>query len=95
MDAVLRTSRVTLSANVNRIGARDDYDYGYPGGRVRLAPYTLVGAAAELPIVVQHGEGFGLALTARGENLTNRSYENVFGFATPGRVLFVGVRLHE
>lgn len=93
-DAVFRIRRATVSANVNRIGARDDYDYAYPGGRVRLAPYTLVGAAAELPIVTRTG-GMALALTARGENLTNRSYQNVFGFATPGRILFVGVRVHD
>jgi vitamin B12 transporter len=92
-DAIFRMRRATLSAKVDRIGARDDYDYGYPGGRVRLAPYTLVAAAAELPVVRQASEGWGLALTARGENLTNRSYQNVFGFATPGRVLFLGLRL--
>lgn len=94
-DAVFRARRLTLSANVDRIGARDDYDYGYPGGRVRLAPYTLVGAAAELPLITPRAGRMGLALTARGDNLTNRSYQNVFGFATPGRVLFVGIRLHD
>ena len=94
-DGILRTRRATLSAKVDRIGARDDYDYGFPGGRVRLAPYTLVGAAAELPLVTQRGEGWGLAAIARGENLTNRAYQNVFGFATPGRVLFIGLRLHD
>ncbi|HEX2777933.1 MAG TPA: hypothetical protein VHM30_00435, partial [Gemmatimonadaceae bacterium] len=91
----LRTRRATLSAKVDRIGARDDYDYGYPGGRVRLAPYTLLAAAAELPLVTPREEGWGLALTARGENLTNRSYQNVFGFATPGRVVFIGLRLRD
>jgi len=93
-DGILRTRRATLSATVDRIGARDDYDYGFPGGRVRLAPYTLVGAAAEVPVVRPSRAGWALALTARGENLTNRSYQNVFGFATPGRVLFIGLRLH-
>lgn len=92
-DAILRMRRATLSAKVDRIGARDDYDYGYPGGRVRLAPYTLLAAAAELPVVGRSAAGWGLALTARGENLTNRAYQNVYGFATPGRVLFVGLRL--
>jgi vitamin B12 transporter len=92
-DAIFRTRRATVSAKVDRIGARDDYDYGFPGGRVRLAPYTLVGAAAELPLIARRGDGWGLAVIARGENLTNRSYQNVFGFATPGRVLFVGLRL--
>lgn len=94
-DAILTTRRATLSTRVDRIGARDDYDYGFPGGRVRLAPYTLVAAAAELPLARSHGDSWGISLTARGENLTNRSYQNVFGFATPGRVLFLGLRLHD
>lgn len=94
-DGILRTRRATLSAKVDRVGGRDDYDYSYPGGRVRLAPYTILAAAAELPLVIPRGEGWSLALTARGENLTNRSYQNVFGFATPGRVVFIGLRLHD
>ena len=94
-DGIFKGRRVTLSAKVDRIGARDDYDYGFPGGRVRLAPYTLVGAAAELPLAAQHSEGWTVSLIARGENLTDRRYQNVFGFATPGRVLFIGVRVNE
>ncbi len=95
MDAILTTRRATVSATVDRVGARDDYDYGFPGGRVRLAPYTLLGAAAEIPVVVANARRWGVALTARGENLTDRAYENVYGFRTPGRMVFVGVRIHE
>jgi vitamin B12 transporter len=95
VDAIYRTRRATLSAIVNRVGARDDYSFGYPGARVRLAPYTLVGAALELPFVATRASRWGAALIARGENLTNRDYQNVYGFQTPGRVVFVGVRLHD
>lgn len=94
-EAIYTARRATLSARVDRIGARDDYDYGFPGGRVRLAPYTLVGAAAELPLAAPRGAGWAVSLIARGENLTDRRYQNVFGFATPGRVLFIGVRVND
>ena len=94
-DAVYATPRLTISALANRVGARDDYFFGFPGARVRLAPYTLVEAAAELPLI-RAGDGrFALALTARGENLTDRRYQNVYGFRTPGRVIFIGVRMND
>ena len=95
LDAILTTRRATLSATVNRVGARDDYDYGFPGGRVRLAPYTLLGAAVEIPVFAPRAGHWGVALTGRGENLTDRAYQNVYGFRTPGRVLFLGVRMHD
>jgi vitamin B12 transporter len=93
-DAIVRAHRATVSATVNRVGARDDYSFDSPLGRVRLAPYTLVGAALELP-VAGNLRGWSAAITARGENLTNREYQTVYGFQTPGRVVFVGVRLRD
>jgi vitamin B12 transporter len=93
-DAIYRARRATASVTVDRVGARDDYSFDSPLGRVRLAPYTLVGAAAELPLVARAGR-WAVALTARAENLTNRDYQTVYGFRTPGRVVFIGVRLHD
>lgn len=93
-DAIYRARRATASITVNRVGARDDYSFDSPLGRVRLSPYTLLGAAAELPLLARGG-GWTVALTARAENLTNRDYQTVYGFRTPGRVVFVGVRLHD
>jgi vitamin B12 transporter len=93
-DAIFRARRATASVTVNRVGARDDYSFDSPLGRVRLAPYTLLGAAVELP-VASDVRGWSAAITARGENLTNRDYQTVYGFRTPGRVVFVGLRLHD
>ncbi len=95
VDARYQSRRATLSTVVNRIGARDDYSFGFPGERVRLSAYTLVEAAAEVPVVSAGGSRWSAALTARAENLTNRAYQNVHGFRTPGRVVFVGIRLRD
>jgi vitamin B12 transporter len=94
IDAIYRAHRASASVTVNRVGARDDYSFDSPLGRVRLAPYTLVGAAVEIPLSTRPA-GWGAALTARGENLTDRDYQTVYGFRTPGRVVFVGLRLHD
>ena len=95
LDATYRARRATVSAQVSRVGARDDYSFDASGGRVRLAPYTLLGGAIEVPVAAPRRGRWSVALTARGENLLNRDYQNVYGFRTPGRVLFVGVRLHD
>ncbi|MFL5562572.1 MAG: TonB-dependent receptor plug domain-containing protein [Gemmatimonadaceae bacterium] len=94
VDAVYRGHFATAGVTASRVGARDDYSFDTPGGRVRLDPYTLVGAAIELPLALRE-RGWTVALTARGENLGNASYQNVYGFRTPGRVVFVGARLHD
>jgi vitamin B12 transporter len=95
VDARYVSRHTTLTVALNRVGARDDYSFGDPGGRVRLHAYSLVEASAEVPLVAVRDGRWGAALTARGENLTNRVYENVYGFRTPGRAIFVGLRLHE
>ena len=95
VDARYQLRRAMLSTVVNRVGGRDDYSFGAPSGRVRLSAYTLVEASAEIPVVARDRDGWSVALTARAENLTNRGYENVYGFQTPGRVVFVGLRLHD
>jgi outer membrane cobalamin receptor len=35
----------------------------------------------------------GIELFARGSNLLNQSYQDVFGYRTEGRALFAGIRL--
>jgi vitamin B12 transporter len=58
---------------------------------VRLAPYTKVDFSAELPIVTRPQSA--LSATLRIDNLFATTYESVAGYATPGRVLLVGVRI--
>ena len=96
LDAVYRSRRLVVTGVAHRVGARDDYVYGNPNNRARLEPYTLVEASAEVPLVAaRSARGWNVALTGRAENLTNRKYENVYGFATPGRVILLGIRLQN
>ncbi len=54
-------------------------------GQERLPSYTLVNLRAGLPL------GDDLRLEGRLENLTDRDYEQVIGFNTPGRSLFLAL----
>ena len=69
-------------------GNRDDASYAtFPATRVDLGAYTLIHCAARLRL----SERF--QLTGRIENLSDQHYEDVFGYATPGRRAFVGLRM--
>ena len=90
VDAHLGAARV--NAQLERLGARDDVAFvGFSANRVRLAPYTLLGAAAELPLGAVTRAAH-LALVVRGENLTGAGYENAAGYTMPGRTFYLGVR---
>ena len=93
LDLTWALARATLFATIARTGARDDYDFAN-GARRRLAPFTLVDASAELPLLGRPATR-ALSLTLRGENLGGARYQNVYGFATPGRVLWFGLRVRD
>ena len=54
--------------------------------RVTLADYWLVDVTARFRL------NESLSLFARGSNLLDEDYEQVYGYATPGRAAFVGIR---
>ncbi|HEX2781424.1 MAG TPA: TonB-dependent receptor [Gemmatimonadaceae bacterium] len=91
IDASYQRPRGSLFATLTRTGARDDYDYN-AGLRRRLAPYTLIDAAAELPLRGRTTGTHSLLLTLRGENLGDAKYQSVYGYATQGRTLYLGLR---
>ncbi len=67
------------------VGNRTDNDFT-TGETIKLGGYALLNATAKYAFAA------GWAIEARADNLTDKEYENAFGFATPGRSLFVGVR---
>lgn len=78
----------TLSADVRVVGDREDRDYTtWPARRVVLERYAVVGVGGELPLAA------GITLGVRADNLLDARYEEVIGFAAPGRSLAVGVRV--
>jgi vitamin B12 transporter len=83
------TRRVTAGAEARWVGGWDDLDFaGFPFARVHRAAYGLVGLSAAVDL---SGAGRpGVVLRARADNLFDTPYEEVRGFRTPGRTLFVG-----
>jgi vitamin B12 transporter len=70
-------------------GERDDTffpPFPEPEQRVTLGDYTLVDATARFRLRPS------LTLFARATNLLDEDYEQVYGYATPGRAAYVGLR---
>ena len=80
-----------VSVTARRVGSRGDRDFSaFPAMPVTLQAYTVVDVGAEVSLIEPAGGRPGLTLTARGENLFDQAYQEVYGFAAPGRGLYVG-----
>ncbi len=76
------------NVTITRIGARDDRDFStFPAAPRTLAPWARVDFAASRDI------GRGLVALVRVENLLGHTYQEVYGFAAPRRVVTAGVRV--
>ncbi len=85
-----RPAGVSLGTAVTYVGKRPDIDFAqFPSPRVTLPAYTKLDLSAELPVRLGPG---GFMLTARLENLFDRKYQEVLGFAAPGRAILIGGR---
>jgi vitamin B12 transporter len=86
---------VTALLDGRYVGRRDDLDFTDPmqwsGIRTTLAAYTVVDAA--IVYAVMRGRQPGIDLTAGVRNMFDRTYQEVYNFPTPGRVVHLGVRL--
>lgn len=84
----------TVALALTRVGAREDADFrDFPAARVTLPSYTLVDASLDLPVVGRDGDGVGIDLTLRAENLFDRAYDQVVGFPGRGRTVMGGGRV--
>ena len=87
------SSRVGVDLGLRRVGDREDRDFStYPADPVTLPAYTVLDLSASFDIAGGGGRP-GLTLTVRAENLLDSAYEEVWGFAAPGRGLYVGGRV--
>ncbi len=86
--------RGSVNAELTMVGAREDRDFStYPAVRMTLPGYEDLTVGGELRLWAPgHGRP-GFAVTLRGENLLNESYQEVLGFRAPGRSIFVGGRV--
>lgn len=76
----------SVAASADHVGDRTDTDFA-TFQTVTLDAYTLVGGQANWRITPN------TALYLRGENLLDETHEDVFGYASPGRGLYLGLRL--
>lgn len=85
IDGAVRS--FTYAASVTYVGPRFDSDFDLvPAERVRLGSYVLAGARLAYRLRP------GLEIFARGSNLLDQRYQDVFGYRTEGRALYAGFR---
>jgi vitamin B12 transporter len=82
--------RLRLGGSLSYVGARDDVDFNL-GERVELEPYTVVDLSGELELLNSAPGAFGISATLRVENLFDKAYDQVVGFAGRRRGVFGGV----
>lgn len=80
------TDRLSLSAYVDHTGSQIDTNFAN-FQLVELDSFTLFGARAAWSLS-DH-----VVLTLRGENLLNENYQELVGYASPGRSVFAGLAL--
>ena len=81
--------RANVNLGVDYAGETDDLEFASLTNRrrVRLDDYALVSLAGRYEPIE------GVEVFGRIENALNQNYEEVFGFETPGRAVFVGARV--
>lgn len=80
--------RLSLQAGAAFIGEHYDDDFAtFPARRVNLDGYTLLHCTARYRI----NDMF--EITGRVENAADENYQDVFGYATPGRSAYLGVNM--
>lgn len=94
--AFVHIARVAgLEVSARHTGDREDRDFAsFPASPVVLPGYTVVDVAVNLDLWGRGGRalsaGPGFTLTVRAENLFDAEYEEVWGFRSPGRGIYVG-----
>jgi vitamin B12 transporter len=88
LDYTPLPDRLTVELGAAYVGTHDDDDFAtFPARRVSLDGYTLVHCTARYRISDR------IELTGRIENATDEHYQDVFGYATPGRQGYVGINV--
>jgi vitamin B12 transporter len=83
------SGRLSYGASVAYVGRHLDNRDTFPFDRVALGSYWLADAR------VAYAVRPGLEVFARGSNLLDQKYQDVFSYRTEGRGLFAGIRLAD
>jgi vitamin B12 transporter len=82
------TKKLNLGFQIIYVGERYDKDFSYfPAQRVKLGGYALVNLSGMYHISDTVG------LYGRVNNLFNKYYEEIFGYAPPGLSAYLGAKL--
>ncbi len=81
------TDKLSLSAQIDHNGEQLDTDFA-TFQNVILDAFTLVGARANYDLTDN------VTLSIRGENLFDEDYQEVVGYASPGRAVYGGLNLN-
>jgi Outer membrane cobalamin receptor protein len=84
--------RGALHLDVAYVGNRVDIDFAR-FERVEAEAYTTVDLSGELSLLTARDAPDPLALTMRVENVFDTSYQQIFGFRSPGRAVHLGVKM--
>ncbi|MDD5119363.1 MAG: TonB-dependent receptor [Sulfuricurvum sp.] len=80
------SDKLTLGTAASYIGTRPDTDYStYPATSVQTGRYTLWNAFANYDITSN------LTVYLKADNLTDKLYQEVFGYGTYGRTISIGL----
>ncbi len=86
VDFAASPDRLTFEVGAAYVGVHDDDDFAtFPARRVELDAYTLLHCTARYRLSDR------FEVTGRIENATDENYQDVWGYATPGRSAFVGL----
>lgn len=94
-STVARRGRVGAVLTV--VGSREDVRFASfpdPSKRLTLPSYATLDLSGSVAVLLPGGGVPGLDLTARVENLFDKSYEQAANFRSPGRTILVGVTTH-
>lgn len=87
-------NRGSVGAEIHVVGNREDLNFSsFPASRVQLPSYLTVDLAGELALIGPRGGVPGFTVSGRVENLFDEGYEQVVGFPSRGRTVFVGGRM--
>ena len=88
LDYAPLPDRLSFELGAAYVGTHEDDDFStFPARRVGLDAYTLIHCTARFRVTDR------VELTGRVENASDQRYQDVYGYATPGRQGFVGINV--
>jgi vitamin B12 transporter len=91
------TRRGRIGAVLTVVGSREDVRFAAfpdPSRRVTLPSYATLDLSGSVAVLLPRGNVPGFDITARVENLFDRSYEQAANYRSPGRTILIGAATH-